>query len=221
MVGERPSEDPARGHESQTVYSVANIITILRLILIPFFFAVILSDRPNRDVLAFVIFAAAASTDFLDGMIARRTGTVTPVGKVIDPLVDRLLIASGVVGLFMIGRLHIALVLVLVARDVYLLYGAWVLERRHLRMPVTLVGKATTAVLLTGFSGLMLGWPVLPEGLGPASGKTVGEIIIYAGLLLSLTTAAHYTILARRMVAEADAQPADRRLLTDEEGLNE
>ena len=77
----------------------------------PIFFSVFLTDR--SDTLAFVLFVAAASTDWLDGQIARRTGTVTAIGKAIDPLVDRLLIASGVIGLYIEGRLPLWIVLVL------------------------------------------------------------------------------------------------------------
>ncbi len=132
--------------------------------LVPFFFAVLING--DNDVLAFALFAVAASTDWLDGQIARRTGTVTAIGKAIDPLVDRLLIASGVLGLYIEGRLPGWVVVVLFARDVYLMYGAWRLEQyHHQRMPVTFGGKCTTAVLLVGFADLILGWPTVP-GLG-------------------------------------------------------
>ena len=120
----------------------------------------------QNDGLAFLLFTVAASTDWLDGQIARRTGTVTAIGKAIDPLVDRLLIASGVVGLYVEHRLPLWIPLVLVARDVALGYGVWRLETvYHRRMAVTMAGKTTTALLLIGFADLILGWPMVP-GLG-------------------------------------------------------
>jgi len=178
------------------IWTVANVITVLRLLLIPFFFSVLLSDR--SDVLAFALFVTAASTDWLDGMVARRTGTVTSLGKMIDPLVDRLLLASGVVGLYLIGRLPLWLVGILVGRDIYLLWGAYRLEHYGKRMPVTVLGKATTAVLLTGFSMLILGWPQVVIGDYEV---LLGKPVVYAGLALSLTSALHYRVLAGRMVA--------------------
>ena len=185
------------------IYSVANMITILRLLLVPFFFTLLVVRNGRYSVLAFVVFAVAASTDFLDGMIARRTGTVTAFGKVIDPLVDRALIASGVVGLYVLDRLPLWAVVVLLARDLYLLYGAWVLERHRRRMPVLLVGKVTTAVLLTAFSALILGPAVtLPGGITPMQ---IGTALLYVGIALSLVTAVLYTISARRILAEARA----------------
>ncbi len=198
-----PGETP---QHLDDIWTVANVITILRLLLIPFFFSVLLSDR--SDVLAFALFAGAASTDWLDGMIARRTGTVTALGKVIDPLVDRLLLASGVVGLYLIGRISLWLVVVLVARDVYLFWGAYRLERRGRRMPVTYIGKMTTAVLLAGFSFLILGWPVVEVA---GTQMLFATPIVYVGLVLSLTSAVHYTVLARRVVALADFEAKGER----------
>lgn len=188
-------------------YSVANLITILRLLLIPLFLTLILRDTAKSDLIAFLVFALAASTDWLDGTIARRTGTVTTVGKIIDPLVDRLLIASGVVGLYIVDRLPLWVVAVLLARDVYLLYGAYVLERHKLRMPVTYAGKITTATLLTGFSLLILGWPTFPDAW-PI--RYLGEILVFAGMLLSLATAVQYTVRARSMVDRAKAEGVSR-----------
>lgn len=191
---EHPASEPVSSDHSHDVWTVANIITVLRLLLIPFAFSVLVSDRSN--VLAFLLYAGAASTDWLDGQIARRTGTVTEIGKAIDPLVDRLLLASGVVGLYIEGRLPVWVLVVLVARDVYMLYGAWRLEHHGLRMPVTFIGKTTTAVLLTGFSLLILNWPELPVG----EGVQLGLFFVYIGVFFSLTSAGDYVLKAQRMV---------------------
>jgi len=182
------------------IYTIANIITVLRLMLVPLFFTVLING--NHNELAFLLFAVAASTDWLDGQIARRTGTVTAIGKAIDPLVDRLLIASGVIGLYVEHRLPLWIPLVLVARDLVLGYGVWRLEfvyRR--RMAVTFIGKATTALLLIGFADLILGWPIVP-GLGlfdsaalPGWGSqpaVLGIWFVYVGVALSLASAIGY-----------------------------
>lgn len=185
------------------IYTVANIVTILRLLLIPFFFSALISKNPNSDTPAFALFAIAASTDWLDGMIARRTGTVTAIGRVIDPLVDRLLIASGVLGLYMVGRIELWVLLVLVLRDVYLLWGAWRLERYHLRLGVTFLGKATTSVLLLGFAFLIWARPVVGfPGLGDV---VVGEPLVYLGMMMSVATAVDYTFRGRREVAALES----------------
>lgn len=201
---ERPA--PAEDAPSGDVYSVANMITILRLLLTPVFFTVLVIGEGKYDVVAFFLFVVAASTDFLDGMVARRTGTVTTLGKAMDPLVDRLLIAFGVLGLYLLDRLPLWVVVILVLRDVYLLYGAWVLERHGRRMPVLYIGKATTVVLLTGFSVLMVaGPPSAPRDLLGIPLLQIGLVLVYVGIVMSLTTAVLYTIAARRELASARA----------------
>lgn len=206
----RPTETNPAGDHSHDIYTIANIVTVLRLILVPLFFAVLINGE--NDFLAFALFTFAASTDWLDGQIARRTGTVTAIGKAIDPLVDRLLIASGVLGLYIEHSLPGWIVVVLFARDTYLMYGAWRLEQfHHRRMPVTFAGKTTTAVLLVGFADLILGWPMVP-GLGliespylPGLGSepvVLGMYFVYIGVALSVGTAIHYTFLFRKIVSE-------------------
>lgn len=216
------SENPVQPEDhSHDIYTVANIITVLRLILVPFFFAVFISGpwegrALSSDALAFLVFAIAASTDWLDGQIARRTGTVTEIGKAIDPLVDRLLIASGVLGLYIVGRLPLWIVLLLLARDAYLLGGsAYLARRRAGRVPVVYIGKVTTALLLVGFSALILNWPLVPgagitdirwlPGLG-ADPVGLGIWFVYLGIATSLLTAGIYTVHASRAVAKAGAR---------------
>jgi cardiolipin synthase (CMP-forming) len=195
---------------SRDIYTVANIITLLRLMLVPFFFAALI--RGGHDFGAFLLYATAASTDWLDGQIARRTGTVTTLGKAIDPLVDRLLIAAGVFGLWFVDRLPGWIVIVLVARDVYLGYGAWKLEQNyHIRLPVTWLGKLTTATLMVGFADLVLGWPMIPgaglvdaaalPGLGARS-VIAGIWFIYAGIICSLAAAIQYSIVYLKTVRD-------------------
>lgn len=214
MVDERPQHAAEEVHH--TIYSVANLITLVRLVLVPFFFTVLLTGQGERFRLAaFLIYAIAGSTDWIDGQLARRTNTVTQFGKIVDPLVDRLLLASGVLGLYLIGVLPLWVPVVLVLRDLYLLYGAYVLERYHVILPVTYIGKLTTAVLLTGFSSLIAGWPLLP-GLGVLDSKllpgfgsepvALGIWLVYAGTALSVTAAVNYTLIAQRARSEAIAR---------------
>ena len=201
---ERKAPAAARPGEQHVhdIYTIANIITVLRLILVPLFFTVLINGKNNE--LAFLLFAVAASTDWLDGQIARRTGTVTAIGKAIDPLVDRLLIASGVIGLYVVDRLPLWIPIVLVARDLALGYGVWRLESvYHSRMAVTMAGKITTAVLLIGFSDLILGWPLVPgvglfespalPGLG-SEPAVLGIWFVYVGVALSVGSAVGYCL---------------------------
>ena len=215
MVGPAagPNGPTRKSVHSGDVWSVANVITLTRLLLVPLFLVVLLSRRPNHDLIALVIFVVAAGTDFVDGLIARTTHTVTEFGAALDPLVDRTLIAAAVIGLFLTGRLPLWIALVYVVRDLYLLAGAAYLERKGAaRPPVTWTGKITTAIALTGFALLVLGQPVVPGlgvistpgliGLGSQSAP-LGIYLLYLGVAFSLAAAVQYTFAARGNLAEA------------------
>lgn len=209
------------GDHSRDIFSVANVITVARLALIPFFYWALVYG--HNDNLAFVLFVITASSDWVDGLIARRTGHVTNIGKLIDPLVDRLLIAASLIGFYQVGRVQLWLLLLLIGRDVYLLYGAWVLERHGRRLDVTWIGKTATFVLLAGFGGLVWNVLVLPlPGVPVALGavhfviggpRPLGAYLVYAGLALSLSAAVQYTVVARRAYREvlADEQAHEGR----------
>ena len=204
---------------SRDIMSIPNVITVLRFALIPvvYWFLVYAGPATGPNHLAFVLFALCAGTDWLDGLIARATGHVTAIGKIIDPLVDRVLIASALVGLYMVNRVSLLLMVTLVGRDVYLLYGAWVLERHGRRIPVTTLGKVTTAVLMAGFGSLVWNFPIVqaptlftywvlgsPHVVGGT--RPLGSYIVYIGVVLSLTSAAQYTLRARTAYREAIAE---------------
>lgn len=211
----RRAPDPPQPDHSRDVFSIANVITMVRLLLAPVFLVVLMGDRPDKDLIAFLIFVIAASTDFLDGLIARSTHTVTELGKTLDPLVDRVLIVVGVIGLYLIGRLPLWIALVFLLRDAYLAAGMLYLERHGVKRPVvSWLGKITTATALTGFSLLILGWPMVP-GLGlmadppawlPGLGSQptyLGIYLLYLGVAFSLAAAVQYTVTARKAVAAA------------------
>ncbi len=202
---------------SRDIFSIPNVITVLRFALIPVVYWFLVYDQPAQGVannVAFGLFVLCAGTDWLDGLIARATGHVTAIGKIIDPLVDRALIAAALIGLFVVNRVSLLLMLTLIGRDVYLLYGAWVLERHGRRLSVTMLGKVTTGVLMAGFASLVWNFPMLnapvlftweflgsPHVVGGL--RPLGSYIVYAGVVLSLTSAVQYTIAARAEYRDA------------------
>lgn len=202
-------------YPSNQIFTISNFITLLRLIL-TFVFLYLFVQDVNRYV-ALAIYAIAASTDWLDGTIARTTRTVSWLGKLMDPVVDRALLFTGVIGLVVRGELPIWICAVIILRDVYLACGNFYLRRFHKRpIDVVYTGKAATALLMTGFSFMLLGLPQLP-GLGvlgsyvaPLPGLDArvvpfGIFLVYAGVVFSLITAVVYTvkgIAARRHAIE-------------------
>lgn len=99
--------------------NLPNKLTILRVIMIPFFVFFLLSGVGGSASkwIALVIFAAASITDTLDGYIARRDNLITDFGKFMDPLADKLLVCSAMICLIPVGKLDAAIVIVIIARE--------------------------------------------------------------------------------------------------------
>lgn len=213
-------------YPSNKIFTISNFITFTRLILTGVFLYLFVTDF-NRYV-ALVIYAVAASTDWLDGQIARMTKTVSWLGKLLDPIVDRALLFCGVVGLVAREELPLWICLAIVGRDIYLFLGNFVVKRYHKRpIDVVFVGKLATALLMSGFTLMLLGLPVLdglcivPDSLTWLLGLNctpvpLGIFFVYAGVCCSLLTGLVYTVKGLQAIRNAIAHPEDE----DEDFLN-
>ena len=94
-----------------------NVLTLIRVALIPVLAAVLLSTLTNADLLAAIVFIVASATDALDGWLARRRSEVTQFGKLMDPLADKLLITAALVSLVALYRLDAWVAMVIIARE--------------------------------------------------------------------------------------------------------
>lgn len=215
IVQDVQDADPA---VSSRVFTVANIVSIIRLCLIPVFL-VLLKDGHNY--LATFVFTLAAGTDFVDGYIARSTKTVSKLGRILDPSVDRLLMVFGVLGLYMVGRLPFWIIAVVLIRDIVLLFGGfYFMTRYHVRPKVVFLGKVVTTLLFIGFGGLLLNTPII-DGLNLVPFSWLpglnsepcswGIWFVYAGLVLGLITTIYYVVTTLMKVG---AVKAERGMLT-------
>jgi len=137
--------------------TLANVLTMFRLLLIPVFIYFLAGTESDGSLIAGILFAVASFTDWLDGQIARRTDTVTDFGRFADPLADRLLIGSALVILLVRDRLPALALMTVLVRDTYIMAGYYVLNRRGVRVPVILLGKIGTAVLMIALLLAILG----------------------------------------------------------------
>ena len=182
------------------ILTLPNLISFFRLLLVPIF-AVLLVKYEN-NVAAFVLFLVAASTDFLDGVIARATGQVSRLGQQLDPFVDRILILTAVILVFVMGRVPAWILVALMARDALMLLMMIRLRRAGREsFKVVFVGKAATALNMAGFCSLILLWPEV-GGLGlvdigflPGWGESsayLGTWLLYIGTILAWVAGIYY-----------------------------
>lgn len=145
---------PASSLEERRVWTIPNILSFLRLGTVPFFVALFVAGRTDAAV---ILYTVAAWTDFFDGYIARRTNSVTELGRLLDPLADRIFIAALVIALVATDVLPTWVVLVIVGRDVAILaLYPFVHKGTLARIRVNFTGKSATAALLTGLSFLAI-----------------------------------------------------------------
>ena len=188
------------------VFTAPNIITFIRLLMLPVFLWLLFGAR--QEVAAVVVYAVAASTDW----VARRTHQVSKLGKLLDPTVDRLLIAVGVIAICILGRLPLWVLVYLIGRDCILLGGGKYMLSTVGKVPsVVWLGKFATAFLMFGFAFLLLGAPAVPglgitgapawlPGFGPEP-SYLGIWLVYAGLVCSVTVFVYYLVRAYQMIS--------------------
>ena len=177
--------------------NVANALTMSRLLLVPVFVAALFADNAGNvgwRIVATVVFVVASITDRLDGDLARRHGLVTDFGKIADPIADKALIGSALIGLSLLGELPWWVTVLILAREVAVtLLRFWVI--RHGVIPASRGGKAKTFAQAVAIGLYVLPLPVV---LAPLRWTAMG-----VALMLTVATGADYTVRAVRLRARA------------------
>ena len=149
------------------VLTIPNLISSLRIALIPAF--VVLIVHPNTTRAGLVLFVVVVATDWIDGALARATGQVSDLGKVLDPVADRLAIAAGLIALVVADAFPFWAALLILVRDmVVLIAGLVLLSTRRARIEVRYLGKVATFALMAAIAGIAwgtLGYPLAPAAL--------------------------------------------------------
>jgi cardiolipin synthase len=176
---------------SSRVITVPNLLSFLRLGLVPVFLGLIVS---GADAWALLVLAVSSLTDFLDGWIARRFNQVTRLGQLLDPAADRLYIFAALIGLAWRDLVPWWIVAVVVGRDVFLLGLGVVLANHGFGpLPVHQLGKIATFCLFYALPMIMLGqafpelsWWSLPVGW--AFGLWGAYLYWWAGVIYAIET---------------------------------
>jgi CDP-diacylglycerol--glycerol-3-phosphate 3-phosphatidyltransferase len=185
--------------------NVANVLTVSRLALVPVFLLTLFADGGHQvgwRLIATGVFTVASITDHLDGNIARSRGLVTDFGKIADPIADKALTGSALVGLSLLGELPWWITVVIAVREIGVtLLRFWVI--RHGVIPASRGGKAKTLVQIFG-----IGFYLLPF---PDWFNVVRWIVIGAAVVLTVVTGVDYVIRAIRLRARGRRAVAGTR----------
>lgn len=199
MIKPAPPDHVGDPVQSPSALNLPNALTVLRLLLVPVFAWLLLregGDDATSRVWAAIVFVLASATDFVDGELARRQGLVTTFGKVVDPIADKALTGTALVGLSYLGDLPWWVTIVILVREIGVtLLRFWVI--RHGVIPASRGGKAKTAAQMVAIFMYLLpltGWLV-----------TAREIVMGIAVLLTLATGIDYIARAMRLRAAAKA----------------
>lgn len=169
--------------------NLPNLLTTIRIILVPVFMVFAIFDVPNGDFIAAVVFSLAAITDFFDGHIARKNKLVTKLGALIDPVADKLLIAGALLSLVQLGRVNAILAMVILAREFAVMGLRLIAASAGVTIKVSKFGKLKTTSQFVAVVALLLNLPF-------------GGILMYLTAIITVVSGAEYFIEGAHVLKE-------------------
>lgn len=175
--------------------NLPNALSLLRLVMVPAFVGVFFSDVPHAHRWAGVIFLAAAITDMLDGKIARKYNKITRLGRVLDPLADKLMTAAALVCIVVADIIPLWIFIVYAVKEFSMMIGSIVLYRHIDDVPPSnYLGKTSTVVFFASCLAMMMF--EIP--------KTAATVVMSCALALTLAAFVVYGMKMLRLIRESN-----------------
>jgi len=168
-------------------------ITLLRMLLVPFLLAFLIAPSRVNALMAALIFAGAALTDWLDGHLARSTKQVTTLGKLLDPIADKILLAAGLIPLVGLGRVPAWMAAVMLIREFAVSGLREIAAAEQVIIHASPMAKAKTVLQIVAILLLILNYQIWP-----VSFPTVGLGLLTLSLVLSLVSGVEYYLKCRQ-----------------------
>jgi len=170
------------------IFNIPNILAFIRLLLAPLMFVLLVNQDASLfenihpswlNYFAAFIFVIASATDFFDGYIARTFDQVTTLGKILDPLADKMLTLAGFLGLMMIGTASPWAVFLIITRELFITGLRVSAVSEGIDIAASWMGKVKTVVQMIAIGFLLMGW------MG-------GELLLWLAVLLTLYSGYEY-----------------------------
>ena len=175
------SEYHMKTESEKTLLNLPNTLTFARLISIPIVLTCLSFPGKWGSFLAALFFVLASVTDILDGFFARRYGTVTVLGKLLDPLVDKLLVSLTMIMLIPIDRIPVWMVIVIIAREFAMTGLRGIAAKEGIVIQASALGKYKTILQSVALGGLCLHYVYLGINF-----HVVGMVFLWGALILTL-----------------------------------
>lgn len=178
--------------------NLPNVLTVLRIMLVPVLVAALLGNTPAGDVLAAIVFALASLTDFVDGYLARARGSITTFGKLMDPLADKLLIIAALLSLVSLGRLAAWIAMVIITRELAVTVLRMGATQAGVVIAASMFGKVKTCLQIAAILAVIA---VHEKPLWLS-------LLLYATVLVTVLSGLDYFFGLRRRLAQTQTRPS-------------
>jgi CDP-diacylglycerol--glycerol-3-phosphate 3-phosphatidyltransferase len=175
----------------RTNVNLPNFLTVVRILLIPVFVVLFSDPTPDRSLAAAIVFVVAAVTDLLDGYLARRHSQVTRLGRLLDPIADKLLVLSGLILLVQFDRVVAIVAILIIAREVAVTGVRAIAANQGIVLEAETTGKYKMVVQVVAIVFLLLEDGVLPAVWHP---HEIGTALLYIALALALYSGNRYLL---------------------------
>ena len=179
----------------QEFWNLPNMLTLGRIFLIPVFVWLTYDADPLYSVLAALVFTVAAITDVVDGFLARRWNMITVVGKLMDPLADKLIVMAALVMMTRLGRVPAWVVIVLLSRELIVSGLRQIAASEGMVIAAGQEGKWKTSLQLVGIISLLVHYRHVIDFVwwqGEVDFNAVGKVLIYLSTAFSVWSAGLY-----------------------------
>jgi len=177
--------------------NLPNLLTFSRLLLIPIFVLLFSQPTPERSLAAATVFGVAAITDLLDGYLARRRSEVTRLGRLLDPIADKLLVISGLILLVEFQRVSAIVAILMIAREVAVTGIRAISAAEGIVLSAETIGKYKMTAQVLAIMFLIVADSVDPEWKFYA----IGNVLLYSALMLGLISGAKYLFTFWRQIS--------------------
>jgi CDP-diacylglycerol--glycerol-3-phosphate 3-phosphatidyltransferase/cardiolipin synthase len=179
-------------------YNLPNLLTWLRIILIPLFVGIFYFEKSwvsvtNQNLVATIIFTSAAITDWLDGWLARKLNQTSAFGEFLDPVADKLMVAAALITLVQLERVDAIVALIIIGREITIsALREWMAKIGQSRsVAVSFLGKFKTLSQMVAIPLLLY-----HDRIGPFSPQRLGTWLIYIAAALTLASMVYYLKVA-------------------------
>ncbi len=178
--------------------TLANAITVGRIILVPIFLVILLTEMENKEIIAFVIFLVASVTDAIDGYLARKYDQITELGKFLDPLADKLLVTSALLALVYLEKVSPWVAAVIILREIFITGFRFYFLVKDSAFSASWLAKKKTMFQIIA-AGLLIIHTKLPN---PELFFEIGTYVLYFAAFLTIYSGVEYVILYSKTAGE-------------------